>query len=223
MKRPRDYSDMHEPWEDEPIVDETYFGSPELPIMRPIIIHLLIIAFVIAILGWYFWPVKARADASIGIIDVAADLPVVHVLAVTGIVVLLALGTIQIVDAAMFGMSAVARVIVAAVMFVAAAITSAFSHEAPTGWSYPLSCCWSPSNAPAGRPGDCAEIASSTVVEAPDGYRITLNRGDHPVVNSTVTVTIPYGQEKMSPDGAYHLCLSDAMTPRCFFAGARGS
>lgn len=81
----------------------------------------------------------ARAEQSLA--EIAAELPVARTFVVAGVVLVLAVAAIQIVEATVFGVGAAVRIIVAVVMFIAAAITSAFSHDAPTGWSYPYSCC----------------------------------------------------------------------------------
>lgn len=69
--------------------------------------------------------------------------------------------------------------------------STASAHDAPTGWTYPYSCC-------SGQ--DCREVTSGPqgkVRETPQGYQIA----------STGEV-IPYGdiRVKDSPDGAFHWC-----------------
>lgn len=67
--------------------------------------------------------------------------------------------------------------------------TSAWSHEAKTGWVYPVSCCGN---------GDCREVSQGTVSRDPmKGY----------VINATGE-TISYTSRKLrdSPDGDYHWC-----------------
>lgn len=85
--------------------------------------------------------------------------------------------------------------------------TEAIPHEAPTGWSYPPSCC---SNQ------DCREVATVDVLEGPDGYRIRQN-GE----------TVAYGDTRLkdSPDGAFHLCTvagTDEGRTLCLFVPPRG-
>ena len=80
-------------------------------------------------------------------------------------------------------------------------------HEAPTGWSYPFSCCSSI---------DCREVADSDILEGPDGYRIRQN-GE----------TIGYSDTRVkdSPDGAMHLCTvagEDTGRTICLFVPPRG-
>ena len=36
-----------------------------------------------------------------------------------------------------------------------------------------------------------------------------------------ISYVIPYGKEKPSPDGAYHICINPSLKMLCFFAGAR--
>ena len=69
--------------------------------------------------------------------------------------------------------------------------STASAHDAPTGWTYPYSCC---------SRQDCREVSSGPegkVRETPQGYQIA----------STGEV-IPYGdiRVKDSPDGAFHWC-----------------
>lgn len=107
---------------------------------------------------------------------------------------------------------------IAAGMMIVAATGFVWSHD----W-YPVSCCWSPSNAPAGILGDCSEIPTHAVREGPNGYEVTLRPGEHPQVDRPVSFTFPYADAQVSPDGLYHVCLRKTLEPRCFFAGARGS
>lgn len=65
--------------------------------------------------------------------------------------------------------------------------TSAMAHDAPSGWSYPFSCC---SNQ------DCREVPDASIRETPAGY--LASNGE----------TIPYADKRIkdSPDGKFHLC-----------------
>jgi hypothetical protein len=62
----------------------------------------------------------------------------------------------------------------------------AAAHDAPTGWSYDVSCCSGI---------DCRPIPASAVKESPGGYLITLDNE-----------TVPYDDKgiKDSPDALYH-------------------
>lgn len=62
------------------------------------------------------------------------------------------------------------------------------AHDAPSGWSYPFSCC---SNQ------DCRPVAAKAVSERPQGY----------VINITGEV-VPYADKRVrvSPDGEFHWC-----------------
>ena len=64
----------------------------------------------------------------------------------------------------------------------------ASAHDAPSGWSYPASCC---SNF------DCRTVAAADISERPQGF----------IVNATGE-TIPYKDVRVrqSPDGEYHWC-----------------
>ncbi|MBZ7927634.1 hypothetical protein [Ensifer adhaerens] len=67
----------------------------------------------------------------------------------------------------------------------------ALAHDAPSGWSYPMSCC---SNF------DCREVPAADIGERPQGF----------IVNATGE-TIPYKDSRIrqSPDGEYHWCSTN--------------
>jgi hypothetical protein len=70
---------------------------------------------------------------------------------------------------------------------------------------------------------DCAPIPASAVTAGPDGYRVTLRPGDHPLVRSPVSHLVPYGTERRADDGRYHACLYPSQdTMRCFYAPPQG-
>lgn len=104
----------------------------------------------------------------------------------------------------------------------------AYAHDAmptttmPNGWRYPMSCCWSPQTAPAGRPGDCDQIPARSAKAISGGYSVTLVPGDHPMVKEQITVLVPYAQTKDSPDQEFHICFAQDMKVRCFFAPPPG-
>ena len=62
------------------------------------------------------------------------------------------------------------------------------AHDAPSGWSYPYSCCTN---------HDCRPVAIKSVSEKPQGY----------VINVTGEV-VPYQDTRVrnSPDGDFHWC-----------------
>jgi hypothetical protein len=96
--------------------------------------------------------------------------------------------------------------------------TLAFAHTAPSmTWNYPLRCCWSPTAAPAGRPGDCDAIPKDAVKITPAGYEVSLVPGDHPMVTEPISFVVPYAEAEQSKDEDYHVCFRAAMQPRCFF------
>ena len=100
------------------------------------------------------------------------------------------------------------------------------SHQAPSGWSYPLSCCSGT---------DCNQIPASRVETRPDGYHVNVVPGDHDFITRATLFVIPYDDEtvKPSPDGKYHLCISqvyrgemgDTAPSRvlCFFVPSPGA
>ena len=65
---------------------------------------------------------------------------------------------------------------------------SAFAHDAPSGWSYPYSCCTN---------HDCRAVPQSAIAERPEGY----------VIGTTGEV-VPYQDTRVraSPDGDFHWC-----------------
>ena len=90
---------------------------------------------------------------------------------------------------------------------------AARAHQAPSGWQYDAYCC---SNL------DCAPIAAANVRTSPEGYVVTLGKGDHPLKTETTTFTIPYAEAKPSPDGDYHACLwPTEFQVHCFYAGSK--
>lgn len=97
-------------------------------------------------------------------------------------------------------------------------VTKGWAHD----W-YPSRCCWSPQNAPAGRLGDCDQIPDSAVKVGPDGYVVTLEPGEHPMVKERMTFMVPYAEAEKSPDGRAHICISPTLKRRCFFIGHMGS
>lgn len=123
--------------------------------------------------------------------EIAAELHMVRTFVVAGIVAVFALGIIQIVDAIVWAFREhPSRATGAAVVafFVVASIGSAFSHEAPTGWSFDPMCCGS---------FDCYQVQDDAIGEGPDGY----------VVRETGEI-IPYQsyRAKNSPDGLTYRC-----------------
>lgn len=66
--------------------------------------------------------------------------------------------------------------------------TAARSHDAPSGWKYPWSCC-------SGQ--DCRPVTTKLVSEIRNGY----------VINTTGEV-VPFSDSRVqsSPDGEYHWC-----------------
>lgn len=90
-----------------------------------------------------------------------------------------------------------------------------YAHDAPTGWTYPISCCSGV---------DCREVgdaftpnADVRVFETATGYQI-----------SSTGEVIPYTDRKVrfSPDGRFHLCCAgadfEACRLLCLFAPPRG-
>lgn len=79
-------------------------------------------------------------------------------------------------------------------------LSEARAHQAPSGWTYDAACCSTM---------DCAPVPASSVIATPDGWRVTLEPGEHPLVKRRAEWLVPYGssKEKPSPDGAFHACV----------------
>lgn len=90
----------------------------------------------------------------------------------------------------MFG-SSISRItiqVLSASSFLLFVPQAVIAHDAPTGWSYPFSCC---SNF------DCRQVSAKTISERPEGYVIT---------NTGEVVNYADARIKDSPDGEYHWC-----------------
>lgn len=79
------------------------------------------------------------------------------------------------------------------IVFTALAAVMALSlqaraHEAPSGWSYPHSCCHNQ---------DCREVAPGFVEERPEGYVI---------VQTGEVIPMTHRKVRVSPDGKWHWC-----------------
>lgn len=94
---------------------------------------------------------------------------------------------------------------------------AARSHQAPSGWEYPISCC---SNQ------DCARVSAEAVRERRGGWHVTVTAGTHPQVLAgapAIMVFVAAAEAQPSPDGEYHICLhpSDKRV-LCFFVPPGG-
>lgn len=57
---------------------------------------------------------------------------------------------------------------------------------------------------------DCAPIEAKRVQITEAGYYVTIAPGDHPMIkHAPVAFTIPYAKAKESPDGRYHICITE--------------
>lgn len=65
---------------------------------------------------------------------------------------------------------------------------SAWAHDAPSGWTYPLACC---------SDYDCREVPDAAIIEGPDGYTIRATGEVIPMTSRKV---------RNSPDGQFHWC-----------------
>lgn len=70
---------------------------------------------------------------------------------------------------------------------------------------------------------DCAPIPFRAVEAGPDGWIVTLEPGDHPIVQSRVVHVVPYADMRPSQDGDFHACiLHDKGAMRCFYGFVGG-
>ena len=94
------------------------------------------------------------------------------------------------------------------------------AHKSAGGMDYDPWCC---------NGGDCSELPEDAVVAGPNGWVVTLKRGQHPMVHSPeVRHVIPYkptGVTRIKPsgDGKFHLCLWPTEADvRCFYVPPQG-
>jgi len=83
--------------------------------------------------------------------------------------------------------------------------SSAYSHQAPSGWSYPYNCC---------SQVDCRQIPDDWVKETPAGY----------VLKSGEVIEYTDKRVKNSPDGLTHWCTvagKDDGRTICLYRGAK--
>jgi hypothetical protein len=70
---------------------------------------------------------------------------------------------------------------------------------------------------------DCAPIPASAVTAGPNGWRVTIRPGDHPMARNAVTHFVPYGSERRADDGRHHACLFPTeQTLRCLYVPPQG-
>jgi len=109
--------------------------------------------------------------------------------------------------------AAILAMISLAILF--ALVFGAFAHNAPSGWTYPATCC-------SGH--DCGRIAADRVEQTPEGFVVTVMPGEHVMVEHwpPLVLVVPYNDPRIrpSPDGDYHLCVNAERTLLCFFVGA---
>jgi hypothetical protein len=83
-------------------------------------------------------------------------------------------------------------------------LSPAFSHTAPSGWSYDYpECCL-------GR--ECAQVPDTAVREVEGGYRVTILAGQHPMLpvgSAPVSGFVPFGDARirLSGDRWRHVCI----------------
>lgn len=71
---------------------------------------------------------------------------------------------------------------------------------------------------------DCAPIPDQSVEEIDGGWKVTLNKGDHPMVTKPMEYFVKKGQEKFHHHGGTHACFyPDEETLRCLYVPPPGS
>lgn len=97
-------------------------------------------------------------------------------------------------------------------IMLAAGVTQARAHQAPSRWDYPFECC---------SEADCAQIDVDAIRESKAGFVVTIMPGRHPMWpterRQPAVLEIPYQKARLSPDGFFHLCMNDAGELLCFF------
>jgi hypothetical protein len=80
------------------------------------------------------------------------------------------------------------------------------AHDAPSGWTYDLSCC---SNR------DCQPVPSSMVTATPGGWLIDIPPGVHKTAPEGFRALVPWDSPDIrhSPDGLFHPCIAPAVGP----------
>lgn len=94
----------------------------------------------------------------------------------------------------------------AGLLILGASAAPALAHDAPTGWSYPYSCCSG---------YDCRAVEPKLISERPEGY-VIIGTGE----------IVAYSDKRIrySPDGEYHWCSvagRDDSRTICLFVPAR--
>lgn len=92
---------------------------------------------------------------------------------------------------------------------VLALTTAAAAHE----WYDPFCC----------SDKDCTSVPDSAVSIVPGvGYRIVLGPLDHPMVTRPLEAVVPFGEQRISEDGDFHVCVYPKDVLRCFYDKPRG-
>lgn len=78
------------------------------------------------------------------------------------------------------------------------------AHEAPSGWRYDEACCSG---------FDCAPVPDEAVREAPGGFSVVIQPGEHPMLrpgHEPMAIFVPHGDPRIRPsgDGQKHACIS---------------
>lgn len=98
----------------------------------------------------------------------------------------------------------------------AALVTQAYAHDAPSGWSYDASCCNTTDCRPADGPFDKVRHHKVQIEEVTGGYRV-----------STSKEVVPWNDKRIreSKDGEYHVCTAaglDNTRVICIYIPLRG-
>lgn len=104
------------------------------------------------------------------------------------------------------------RLLIAGVILciIALWLLPAFAHTAPSGWAYSSTCC-------SGQ--DCAPAPVGGVTATPEGSRVHIEPGEHPMVTGeALDWVVPYdGAVLQSGDGQFHVCVGYARNVICLY------
>ncbi len=88
------------------------------------------------------------------------------------------------------------------------------AHDAETGWPYSTFCC-------SGQ--DCTHVEPGVVTITPEGYRVQIGPGDHPLATREYDQTFPpdHFRIQQSGDEDFHVCLWQGKI-RCVYVPVMG-
>ena len=88
------------------------------------------------------------------------------------------------------------------VCIIALACLPVLAHNAPSGWAYDPTCCSG---------YDCAPAPAGSVKATPEGWRVIIQPGEHPMVEGVpLDEVVPFNDPRilLSGDDQFHACVS---------------